>query len=310
MAKKKVIVQIPVLIRKQKDDVFGAWCPHFNKQFTLVTAEEDKIGLESNSGIRHVEHLTLSTLQAEIYRLLCKSYTRKGYVEQPDSVDNDSMSKLGADDYWISFNYTFEVKTKCCELTLPKIALASAVLTQGLLLLSASVSIYVKGLSAPMIIIFATSTGISTLINFTQSGTSESVARLGRYLDNKPLRRCSLDCEQLNHKSLYLVSGSVIFVVWTMTLVGNSISALSETEIIDRAGYNVGLTFLTDNFITFHAVSLTILGGITAGTFGGNFAYRALTSFCSWVISRCCRQSEDIEQEDENSELLPLLGNN
>lgn len=305
MSSEKINIALPIRI----DNIIvgdltitKAICPYFNTEYSL-DGLADLTQLDNNSNDLTIQNrFTLLQLTSQLHQQLQQYYDLEGFLDQPTDISNHLRDRIDQNSYWISLNFELIAKPKkICEIMLPKIATGSAIISQALLLMSASISIYVKGVSAPLTLIIVTATAISTLINFTQSGTSESMARIGAYLDHKSLKKCCRGCAEIKPKSLWVSSGIVLGAIWGTTLVGNSISAFSETEIIDNAGHAAGLTFLSPGVVLIHAIALTVFGGITSGLFGGNFAYRALNNFCEWVIRRCNESEPNIDYEGENS---------
>lgn len=285
----KTTVDLPILIQEISENGSNsviARCPYFQREYKLSGL------ISSDKTTNNDGQLSLSELIELMHQQLQEVYDRDGYLEHPEDINSVKSRHPTADGYWMSLKLEIMIKRKCCERALPKIAIVSAVASQVLLLVSASISIYVKGVSAPVTLLIVSATGISTLINFTQSGTSEAVSKIGAYLDYKPMKKIKNQCNQLSHKVLWFSAGTVTLGIWGITLVGNSISAFSETEIIDKAGNEAGLTFLTPSVIFVHAVALTVFGGITSGLFGGNFAYKALTHFYGWVAQKCYGNNE------------------
>lgn len=301
MSVEKIIFSLPVTI-EYDEEVDGhntrgsviAKCTYLHKKYNI----NNEI-INASDGMAE-EGLSMLDLIHTLHKELQERYDTQGYLEEPSKVDDELQS--GKTRYNLEVKLELLIKRGSCERLLPKLALISAVATQSLLLVSASISIYVKGVSAPLTIIVVTASGISTLFNFTQSGTTEAVSRIGAYLDYKPIKKCKSNCNKLKHKGLWAGTGIVTLGIWGLTMFGNTVSSFSETEIIDNAGFNAGLRFLTPQLIMAHALAVTVFGGITVGLFSGNFAYRALTNFYDWASIKCYGSSQE-EYEDETSQL-------
>jgi hypothetical protein len=253
----------------------------------MIDGNHDALPIESSSLI-----IKLVNIQKRLTIELSNDFNEKGHIRQ---LPFDINQRQRFDDHEFCFTMNLELsvsKRGYCEKILPKFLLISAVITPGLALVSASISIYVKGLSIPITLMLTSVSAISTLMNFTQSGVTGRAQLVGRYLDYCTQRCNRNPFSQLEHKGLRTLTGLAVFGIWAGTMISGTISALSETEIIDKAGRDAGLEFLTSNVITLHSVCFAVFGAITVGSFSGQFANLANNKLANWLIEK----SSDIQR--------------
>lgn len=301
---KTTVVNIPLLLKKENNSKTYVFCSYFKlkidiEQFKTNTQFDESD--EKNDDSVSFQN-TLSKISEVLFEQLNQSYQANGYITEPEPLEKFTQNTVSQDELWFNLSFKLEIQQGIFEKAIPKLLLISAVMTQAFTLFSAGISIYVKGISIPFTIVLASFSAISTLINFTQSGAMLMGANAGQYLDHKPFARCGKGLKNLDHKPLWVTTGLITFGIWATTLVSNTISAISETEIIDKAGNQAGLSFLTPKFIFFHSMLFAISGGLTVGAFSGTFAIKACQNFTEWLISKCHNNRGYLELNDSDAQ--------
>lgn len=326
MRKEMVTIEIPILFTQNGK---YALCPHFKSWFTIEPTMNLKesvvpeaptiIDIELPDTYKNLT-LTGSSQQRVanmglLVEKLCsqieKEYADNHDLRPPSNVDAYKHIRLEPGDLWLTYSLQMEIQKGKFEKYLPIFFISAAIIYQTLSICNAGISIYVKGLSIPVTLSLSLSSAAVAMINFTQADAMPNVAKLGRYLDHVSPKRCVSNIGQgiadiKNHK-LLIGTGLVFSAIVVGAIVGDATSAFSQTEIIDTAGYNKGLTFLVEDVIFIHALIIAICGCIAYGTFGGNFAMKAVTRLTNWIHSKAGYQTGENTSEHTKEEQLSLL---
>lgn len=323
MTKQLISFNIPILMKSNSNEVY---CPLLNTTFTVEELSDDRVSNETlgveiiqkpsdkrknlvfNVNMNYIKNL--GSLVNKLYDLIVEKYKRDRYLPESAPLSKYAHIKLNEGDFWLTYEIKVEIEKGLCEKILPKIYLGSAIIYQGLTLCTSAISIYVKGLSIPVTLTLSASSALLAIINFTQADASSNIARIGRYLDHISPRRSFNDLANLKNKKQLSFSAFIFSGILFGAIFGDAASIFSQTEIIDGAGRDSGLTFLTDDVIFIHGFVACVCGAIAYGTFGGNFAVKAAIKFSDWLYSIMNDTAEATTESQTKQEISPLISYN